>query len=107
VTTMQEPMGPAGDELRPLAGAPVVAAPLRSPGPIESPRSRQPYLRMTWTDPVTGATGHLVVHSLVSGMATGGTRMRAGCTMTEVEDLAFGMAAASARPCAPGSTGTG
>ncbi|MEN3298193.1 MAG: glutamate dehydrogenase [Pseudonocardia sp.] len=96
MTTMQEPMGPAGDELRPLAGAPVVAAPLRSPGPIESPRSRQPYLRMTWTDPVTGATGHLVVHSLVSGMATGGTRMRAGCTMTEVEDLAFGMAAKTA-----------
>ncbi|MCW0215459.1 MAG: glutamate dehydrogenase [Pseudonocardia sp.] len=51
---------------------------------------------MTWTDPVTGATGHLVVHSLVSGMATGGTRMRAGCTMTEVEDLAFGMAAKTA-----------
>ena len=46
----------------------------------------------TWTDPVTGATGYLVVHTLVSGIATGGTRMRAGCTMTEVEDLARGMA---------------
>ena len=33
-----------------------------------------------------------MVHSLVAGLATGGTRMRAGCTMTEVEDLARGMA---------------
>ncbi|GAB2782408.1 Glu/Leu/Phe/Val dehydrogenase dimerization domain-containing protein [Amycolatopsis magusensis] len=33
-----------------------------------------------------------MVHTLVSGLATGGTRMRPGCTMTEVEDLARGMA---------------
>src|SRR5690625_3611618 len=45
-----------------------------------------------WTDPVTGARGYLVVHSLVGGLATGGTRMRAGCTMTEVTDLARAMA---------------
>lgn len=51
-----------------------------------------PMMRVTWTDPVTGKRGYLVVHSLVSGLATGGTRMRAGCTMTEVEDLARGMA---------------
>jgi glutamate dehydrogenase (NAD(P)+) len=93
---MQEPMGPVGDEMRPLAGVPVVAAAVESPLPVQSPRTRQPYMRMTWTDRVTGATGYLVVHSLVSGMATGGTRMRAGCTMTEVEDLAFGMAAKTA-----------
>ncbi|WP_374727347.1 Glu/Leu/Phe/Val dehydrogenase dimerization domain-containing protein [Haloactinomyces albus] len=49
-------------------------------------------MRMTWTDPMTGKRGYLVVHSLVSGLATGGTRMRAGCTMSEVEDLARGMA---------------
>jgi glutamate dehydrogenase (NAD(P)+) len=53
-------------------------------------------IRVIWTDPVTGAHGYLVVHTLVSGIATGGTRMRAGCTMTEVEDLAFGMAAKTA-----------
>ena len=49
-----------------------------------------PLMRVTWTDPVTGKRGYLVVHSLVSGLATGGTRMRAGCTMSEVEDLARG-----------------
>ena len=53
---------------------------------------RDPLMRMTWTDPVTGKRGYLVVHSLVSGLATGGTRMRAGCTLSEVEDLARGMA---------------
>lgn len=41
-----------------------------------------------WTDPVTGTHGFLVVHSLVGGIATGGTRIRAGCTMSEVSDLA-------------------
>lgn len=51
-----------------------------------------PLMRVTWTDPVTGRHGYLVVHSLVSGLATGGTRMRAGCTLSEVEDLARGMA---------------
>ncbi|CAM03144.1 glutamate dehydrogenase (NAD(P)+) [Saccharopolyspora erythraea NRRL 2338] len=51
-----------------------------------------PLMKVTWTDPVTGKRGFLVVHSLVSGLATGGTRMRAGCTMSEVEDLARGMA---------------
>ncbi|EHR51025.1 glutamate dehydrogenase/leucine dehydrogenase [Saccharomonospora marina XMU15] len=56
----------------------------------------EPLLRLTWTDPVTGAHGYLVVHSLVSGLATGGTRMRAGCTLSEVEDLARGMAAKTA-----------
>ncbi|MGH4024126.1 MAG: Glu/Leu/Phe/Val dehydrogenase dimerization domain-containing protein [Pseudonocardiaceae bacterium] len=53
---------------------------------------RDPLLRITWTDPVTGRAGYLVVHSLVAGLATGGTRRRAGCTLAEVEDLARGMA---------------
>jgi glutamate dehydrogenase (NAD(P)+) len=57
-----------------------------------TPRNAEPLMRLTWTDPITGANGYLVVHSLVSGVATGGTRMRAGCTMSEVEDLARGMA---------------
>lgn len=51
-----------------------------------------PLVRVAWTDPVTGKQGFLVVHSLVSGIATGGTRMRAGCTESEVADLAYGMA---------------
>lgn len=52
----------------------------------------EPMIRVTWTDPVTGTHGYLVVHSLVSNIATGGTRMRPGCTLSEVEDLARGMA---------------
>jgi glutamate dehydrogenase (NAD(P)+) len=52
----------------------------------------EPLMKVTWTDSVTGRNGYLVVHSLVSGLATGGTRMRAGCTMEEVEHLARGMA---------------
>lgn len=51
-----------------------------------------PLVRVTWTDPITGKNGYLVVHTLVSGIATGGTRMRAGCTESEVADLAYGMA---------------
>ncbi|WP_132991714.1 Glu/Leu/Phe/Val dehydrogenase dimerization domain-containing protein [Gordonia zhaorongruii] len=56
-----------------------------------SGRRRPPYLRMEWVDEVTGAVGYLVVDTLVQGMATGGTRMRAGCTIDEVADLARGM----------------
>lgn len=63
---------------------------------VATVRSGEPLLRMTWSDPVTGAQGYLVVHTLVSDLATGGTRMRAGCTMSEVEDLAGGMAAKTA-----------
>lgn len=53
----------------------------------------EPLLRVTWTDPVTGTRGYCVVDRLVGGIATGGTRMRPGCTLTEVEDLARGMTA--------------
>lgn len=56
-------------------------------------RDGAPVLRLSWTDEVTGAVGHLVVHTLVSGLATGGTRMRVGCTLSEVEDLARAMSA--------------
>lgn len=54
---------------------------------------REPMLRVTWTDPVTGTRGYCVVDRLVSDIATGGTRMRPGCTLSEVEDLARGMTA--------------
>lgn len=62
---------------------------------------RQPRYKINWTDPVTGCEGFLVIHTLVGeqnpakgkyGIATGGTRMRRGCTMEEVEALARGMA---------------
>ncbi|MFF3551834.1 Glu/Leu/Phe/Val dehydrogenase dimerization domain-containing protein [Streptomyces tsukubensis] len=51
----------------------------------------RPLLSITWTDPVTGRQGHLVVDRLVRGVASGGLRMRAGCTLEEVAGLARGM----------------
>lgn len=51
----------------------------------------EPFLRVTWTDPLTGSKGYVVIDRLVGGIATGGTRMRSGCTLSEVEDLARGM----------------
>ena len=48
----------------------------------------EPVHKQTWVDPVTGTRGFLVIHSLVGGLATGGTRMRPGCTLDEVTDLA-------------------
>jgi glutamate dehydrogenase (NAD(P)+) len=49
------------------------------------------YLRLTWTDPVTGRPGFLVIDRLVRGLAGGGTRVRAGCSLEEVSRLAAGM----------------
>jgi glutamate dehydrogenase (NAD(P)+) len=51
----------------------------------------EPYLQITWVDPDTGTRGYLVIDSLVHGSASGGLRMRAGCTLAEVADLARGM----------------
>jgi glutamate dehydrogenase (NAD(P)+) len=51
----------------------------------------EPFLRTTWTDKVTGRHGYLVIDRLVGGMAGGGTRMRDGCTLEEVERLAHAM----------------
>ncbi len=61
---------------------------MASTGVLERP---EPFLRVIWTDPVTGAEGYVVIDRLVGGIATGGTRMRVGCTLGEVEDLASGM----------------
>lgn len=49
---------------------------------------QRPFLAVTWADPVSDATGYVVIDQLVTGIATGGLRMRAGCTMQEVADLA-------------------
>lgn len=88
MTTTQDPMMPVQQPGQPVITAPVT----RDPGVVD----QDPLIRLTWTDPVTGTHGYLVVHLLVSGLATGGTRMRAGCTLSEVEDLARGMAAKTA-----------
>ncbi|GGW47118.1 Glu/Leu/Phe/Val dehydrogenase dimerization domain-containing protein [Streptomyces caelestis] len=50
-----------------------------------------PLLFLTWTDHITGRQGFLVVDRLVRGVASGGLRMRAGCTLDEVTGLARGM----------------
>ncbi|MFI5971908.1 Glu/Leu/Phe/Val dehydrogenase dimerization domain-containing protein [Streptomyces sp. NPDC051452] len=50
-----------------------------------------PLLSLSWTDHVTGRRGFLVVDRLVRGVASGGLRMRRGCTLAEVAGLARGM----------------
>jgi glutamate dehydrogenase (NAD(P)+) len=48
----------------------------------------EPRFRLIWTDPVTGRKGYAVIDRFVNGLAGGGTRMRAGVTLEEVERLA-------------------
>lgn len=50
-----------------------------------------PLMSLVWTDHVTGHRGYLVVDRLVRGVASGGLRMRPGCTLAEVAGLARGM----------------
>lgn len=57
----------------------------------EAVATRAPYLELTWTDPVTGRKGYLVIDRLVRGVCSGGLRMREGCTLDEVRGLAAGM----------------
>jgi glutamate dehydrogenase (NAD(P)+) len=52
---------------------------------------RPPLFSTTWTDHVTGHRGYLVVDRLVRGVASGGLRMRPGCTLEEVTGLARAM----------------
>lgn len=51
----------------------------------------EPLLRTIWTDPVSGRRGFLVIDRLINGIAGGGTRLRAGCSLAEVERLAHAM----------------
>ncbi|MFJ4910128.1 Glu/Leu/Phe/Val dehydrogenase dimerization domain-containing protein [Streptomyces sp. NPDC093249] len=53
--------------------------------------SAAPLMSVRWTDHVTGCRGYLVVDRLVRGVASGGLRMREGCTEAEVAGLARGM----------------
>ena len=48
----------------------------------------EPRLRVIWTDPVTGRKGYAVIDRMVNGLAGGGTRMRSGVTLDQVERLA-------------------
>jgi glutamate dehydrogenase (NAD(P)+) len=50
-----------------------------------------PLLEITWTDPVTGRRGYVVLDTLVRGLASGGLRIREGCSLAEVRGLAQGM----------------
>lgn len=61
-----------------------------------------PYLEIVWTDEVTGRRGFLVIDRLVRGASSGGLRMRAGCTLDEVRDLARGMTLKEAVVYSPG-----
>ncbi|MEW2132046.1 Glu/Leu/Phe/Val dehydrogenase dimerization domain-containing protein [Streptomyces sp. NPDC005435] len=61
---------------------------MTTPAPSLSPA---PLISLTWTDHVTGRRGFLVVDRLVRGVASGGLRMRPGCTLEEVTGLARGM----------------
>ncbi|MEU5595825.1 Glu/Leu/Phe/Val dehydrogenase dimerization domain-containing protein [Streptomyces sp. NPDC020298] len=62
-----------------------------------------PLMSLVWTDHVTGRQGFLVVDRLVRGVASGGLRMRPGCTLGEVTGLARGMTMKEALHYDPGS----
>ena len=65
--------------------------------------TRSPYMSVTWHDPVTGKPGYLVIDRLIDGGAGGGLRMRAGCTLEEVADLARAMSLKEAVAYEPGT----
>ncbi|MEU3860792.1 Glu/Leu/Phe/Val dehydrogenase dimerization domain-containing protein [Streptomyces sp. NPDC028722] len=62
-----------------------------------------PWMSLVWTDHVTGRRGFLVVDRLVRGVASGGLRMRPGCTLEEVTGLARGMTMKEALHYRPGA----
>jgi glutamate dehydrogenase (NAD(P)+) len=64
---------------------------VNGPASAPHPRDGSPYFSATWTDPVTEARGYLVIDTLIRGIAGGGLRMRRGCTLQEVADLARAM----------------
>ncbi|MGP4014409.1 Glu/Leu/Phe/Val dehydrogenase dimerization domain-containing protein [Saccharopolyspora sp. 5N708] len=62
-----------------------------------------PFFEASWHDPESSATGYLVIDRLVRGLCSGGLRMRAGCTATEVRGLARGMTLKEAIHYEPGA----
>ncbi len=67
---------------------------------------RPPYMTVTWTDPVSGRPGFLVIDRLIDGGSGGGLRMREGCTVDEVGDLARAMSLKEAVVYDPGDVYT-
>lgn len=65
--------------------------------------STAPRLQVIWTDPVSGRQGFVVIDRLVRGVASGGLRMREGCTLDEVRGLAAGMTRKEALHYEPGN----
>jgi len=59
-------------------------------------------MQVAWTDPVSGRPGYLVIDRLVDGASGGGLRMREGCTLDEVADLARAMSLKEAVAYTPG-----
>ncbi len=55
---------------------------------IKNFENKRPEIVFQWNDPLTEAEGWLVINSLRGGAAGGGTRMRKGLDMREVESLA-------------------
>lgn len=55
---------------------------------LEQYENKQPEIVFNWKDPFTDAEGWVVINSLRGGAAGGGTRMRVGLDMREVESLA-------------------
>ena len=64
--------------------------------------TKPPYMTVTWNDPVSGRPGYLVIDRLIDGASGGGLRMRAGCTVEEVADLARAMSLKEAVAYDPG-----
>ncbi len=60
------------------------------------------FLELVWTDEETGHQGFLVIDQLIRGASSGGLRMREGCTLAEVRDLAQGMTLKEAIVYSPG-----
>jgi glutamate dehydrogenase (NAD(P)+) len=68
-----------------------IASEASSLEPMPPALPAEPLLRVTWTDPETGCRGYAVIDTLVNGIAGGGTRLRQGCSLEEVERLARAM----------------
>ena len=64
--------------------------------------TKPPYMTVTWHDPVSGRPGFLVIDRLIDGASGGGLRMREGCTVEEVGDLARAMSLKEAVAYTPG-----
>jgi glutamate dehydrogenase (NAD(P)+) len=58
---------------------------------VPGTRADAPCFEITWNDRESDARGYLVIDRLVRDLCSGGLRMRAGCSLTEVRGLARGM----------------